>query len=93
MPEVDAIHGGISRDYKLLTGRNLDDGGVIPDVLRRFPPLGEEGANNVELLSRTEVDVARVARFVGAHRATAGSSARTGGFTGGSPSFQARGSA
>src|SRR2546423_12474874 len=91
MAEMNTIHGSICCDYQLLACGNLDHGGVITDVLRRFSPLREENANNVELLSRAELDVGRAGRFVGAHRATAGSSAITGGFTGASPPLHARG--
>src|ERR1700716_1683086 len=91
--EMNAIHRGIGGDYQLHACRHFDYGGVISDVLSRLSPFGEEDANNVELFPRTEIDVAGVARLAGGHRATAGSSARTGGLAGGSPSFHARGRA
>ena len=92
-PEVDALHQCVGADDEPLTRGHVEDGGIVADPLRGFSPLREEDTDEVELLAGAEVDVAIGSRFVGTHRATAGSSANTGGSGDNSFSFHARGSA
>src|SRR5439155_8539786 len=76
--EVHILHRCIGADEQLLTGRNVDNRGVVPDSGRARSPLHDELSNEI--------------RFF-AHVVTAGSRAMTGASSAGSRSFQARGRA
>jgi hypothetical protein len=78
--EMDALEGGVGADDELFTSGDLENRGVVSDTLGRLAPFGQQRADDVEFLSRSEGDVAAaraVVRF--AHRATAGRVAITGG--------------
>ena len=91
--EVNAFHRCVGADDEALAHGNVEHGGVVADPLRGLPPFGEKDSNEVEFLAGPEVEIATVGRPVRTHRATAGSSASTGGSGGGSISFHARGRA